>query len=121
MARVLICVMRPRRVLGALSVFTRGAPAGGVRNNTGSPRGHDLPAGAGNALGGFLPRRASPVAGLVSLPAAGNVRYWTNSGQRWILARDGLSANDPSATFAVRCGNSFDAGFSPYQNTRLSR
>ena len=22
------------------------------------------------------------------------VRYWTNSGQRWILARDGLSAND---------------------------
>ena len=22
------------------------------------------------------------------------VRYWGNSGQRWILARDGLSAND---------------------------
>jgi hypothetical protein len=23
------------------------------------------------------------------------VGYWSNSGQRWILARDGLSANDP--------------------------
>jgi hypothetical protein len=44
-----------------------------------------------------------------------------NSGQRWILARDGLSAFDPSATLAVRCGNGFDAGFSPYQSTRLSR
>jgi hypothetical protein len=37
------------------------------------------------------------------------------------LARDGLSAFDPSATLAVHCGNSFDAGFSPYQITRLSR
>jgi hypothetical protein len=43
------------------------------------------------------------------------------SGQRWILARDGLSAFDPTATLAVHCGNGFDAGFSPYQSTRLSR
>src|SRR5450759_4660699 len=43
------------------------------------------------------------------------------SGQRWILACDGLSAFDPSATLAVHCGNGFDAGFSPYQSTRLSR
>jgi hypothetical protein len=42
-----------------------------------------------------------------------NVRYWSNNGQSWILARYGLSANDPTATFAVRCGNGFDAGFSP--------
>jgi hypothetical protein len=27
--------------------------------------------------------------------AAPDVRYWSNSGQNWILARDGLSANDP--------------------------
>jgi hypothetical protein len=32
-----------------------------------------------------------------------------------------LSANDPTATLAVHCGNGFDAGFSPYQSTRLSR
>jgi hypothetical protein len=44
-----------------------------------------------------------------------------NSGQTWILAGDGLSANDPSATLAVHCGNGFDAGFSPYQSTHLSR
>ena len=50
-----------------------------------------------------------------------NVRYWSNSGQRWILACDGLSAFDPTATLAVHCGNGFDAGFSPYQSTRLSR
>ena len=43
------------------------------------------------------------------------------SGQRWILARDGLSAFDPTATLAVRCSNGFDAGFSPYQSARLSR
>jgi hypothetical protein len=43
------------------------------------------------------------------------------SGQRWILASNGLSAFDPTATFAVHCGNRFDAGFSPYQSTRLSR
>jgi hypothetical protein len=28
---------------------------------------------------------------------------------------------DPTATLAVHCGNGFDAGFSPYQSTRLSR
>src|ERR1039458_9349436 len=43
------------------------------------------------------------------------------SGQKWILAQDGLSAYDPTATLAVHCGNGFDAGFSPYQSTRLSR
>jgi hypothetical protein len=32
-----------------------------------------------------------------------------------------LSAFDPTATLAVHCGNGFDAGFSPYQSTRLSR
>jgi len=42
------------------------------------------------------------------------------SGQRSILARDGLSANDPT-TLAVHSGNGFDAGFSPYQSTRLNR
>jgi hypothetical protein len=31
------------------------------------------------------------------------------------------SLHDPSATLAVHCGNGFDAGFSPYQSTRLSR
>src|ERR1035437_6083418 len=46
------------------------------------------------------------------------VRYWGNSGQRWILAGDRLSAFDPSATLAVHSGNGFDAGFSPYQDTR---
>ena len=35
------------------------------------------------------------------------------SGQRSILAGAGLSANDPSATLAVHCGNGFDAGFGP--------
>jgi hypothetical protein len=44
-----------------------------------------------------------------------------NSGQRWIIGRYGLSAFDPSATLAVHCGNDFDAGFSPYRSTRLSR
>jgi hypothetical protein len=43
------------------------------------------------------------------------------SGQKWILARVGLFANDPTATLGVHCGNGFDAGFSPYQITRLSR
>jgi hypothetical protein len=38
----------------------------------------------------------------------------------WILARVGLSANDPTATLAVRCGKGFDAG-GPYLNTRLNR
>jgi hypothetical protein len=44
-----------------------------------------------------------------------------NNGQTSILACDGLSAFDPSATLAVHCGNGFVAGFSPYQSTRLSR
>jgi hypothetical protein len=43
------------------------------------------------------------------------------SGQRWIFGRDGLSAYDPTATLAVHCGNGFNAGFSLYQSTRLSR
>jgi hypothetical protein len=43
------------------------------------------------------------------------------SGQIWLLARDGLSAFDPSATSAVHCGNGFDAGFSPYRSAPLSR
>src|ERR1017187_3929728 len=42
-----------------------------------------------------------------------NVRYWGYSRHSWILACDGLSANDPTATLAVHCGNGFDAGFSP--------
>ena len=32
-----------------------------------------------------------------------------------------MSVNDPKRTLAVRCGNGFDAGFSPYQSARLSR
>jgi hypothetical protein len=43
------------------------------------------------------------------------------SGQRGILARDGLSAYDRTATLAVHCGNGFDAGFTPYQSARLNR
>jgi hypothetical protein len=49
------------------------------------------------------------------------LRRQSNSGQSWILASDCLSAFDPSATLAVHCGNGFDAGFSPYRSTRLSR
>jgi hypothetical protein len=37
------------------------------------------------------------------------------------LALPASAAIDPTATLAVRCGNGFDAGFSPYQSTRLSR
>jgi hypothetical protein len=48
-------------------------------------------------------------------------RYWTNNGQILILAGDGLSAFDPTATLAVHCGNGFDAGFGLYQNTCLRR
>jgi hypothetical protein len=44
-----------------------------------------------------------------------------NSGQPWILARDGLSANDPKRTLVAHCGNGFDAGFSLYRSARLSR
>jgi hypothetical protein len=43
------------------------------------------------------------------------------SGQRCILALDGLSAYDLTATLAVHCGNGFDASFSPYQSACLSR
>jgi putative copper resistance protein D len=32
-----------------------------------------------------------------------------------------MSAYDPKRTLAVHCGNGFDAGFSPYQSTRLNR
>jgi hypothetical protein len=48
-----------------------------------------------------------------------NVRYWLNSGKHMLALS--FSGFDPTATFTVRCGNSFDAGFSPYQSTRLSR
>jgi hypothetical protein len=39
---------------------------------------------------------------------------------------DSLKVLDPKrpireATLAVHCGNGFDAGFSPYRSTRLSR
>jgi hypothetical protein len=44
-----------------------------------------------------------------------------HSGHCWILARIASVAIDPTATSAVHCGNGFDAGFSPYQITRLSR
>jgi hypothetical protein len=42
------------------------------------------------------------------------------SGQKWILARNRLSANDPTATFSVHCGNNFGVGFSHYQSTSLN-
>jgi len=32
-----------------------------------------------------------------------------------------ISQSDPTATLAVHCGNGFDAGFNPYQSTRLNR
>jgi hypothetical protein len=38
----------------------------------------------------------------------------------WLWPQMGRSRNDPSATFAVHCGNGFDAG-QPYQSTHLSR
>jgi hypothetical protein len=47
-------------------------------------------------------------------------RYRTNNGQRWISARVGYDAIDPTATLAVHCGNGFDAGFDPYQSARLN-
>jgi len=53
--------------------------------------------------------------------AAKLVAYWTNSDQIWDLVSVGNDANDPTATLAVHCGNGFDAGFSPYQSTRLNR
>ena len=51
----------------------------------------------------------------------GFVGYWTNNGQRAALGRNRYAAIDPTATLAVHCGNGFDAGFGPYQSTRLSR
>jgi hypothetical protein len=50
--------------------------------------------------------------------------FWSllgHSGHWAALALNGSVANDPTATFAVHCGNVFDAGFSPYQSTRLNR
>jgi hypothetical protein len=49
------------------------------------------------------------------------VCYWGNNGQKSALGLNGLSANDPTATLDLQCGNGFDAGFSPYQSTRMSR
>jgi hypothetical protein len=49
------------------------------------------------------------------------VAYWTNNGQKAALGLDLSAAIDPTATLAVHCGNGFDAGFSLYQSTRLSR
>jgi hypothetical protein len=43
------------------------------------------------------------------------------SGQRSILACDGLPANDPKRTLALHCDIGFGAGFSPYRSPRLSR
>ena len=37
------------------------------------------------------------------------------------LAPRAPSIHDPTATLAVHCGNGFDADFSPYRSTRLSR
>src|SRR5450759_2744026 len=48
-------------------------------------------------------------------------RFRTIADKGGLLARDGLSVFDPTATLAVHFGNGFDAGFSPYQSTRLSR
>jgi hypothetical protein len=48
------------------------------------------------------------------------VRYWGNNGQTANFSPDGLSADDPTATLAVHCGNGFDAGFDPYQSARLN-
>jgi hypothetical protein len=44
-------------------------------------------------------------------PAPEFVAYWTNNGQKAALGLDLSAAIDPTATFAVHCGNGFDAGF----------
>jgi len=44
-----------------------------------------------------------------------HVRIWESPEVKF------LRATRPTATLAVHCGNGFDAGFSPYQSTRLSR
>ena len=56
----------------------------------------------------FLVRQRSPL--LVSLLGV----------KRTYLIALHMSAFDPKRTLAVRCGNGFDAGFSPYQSARLS-
>ena len=72
-------------------------------------------------------RTQKTISGIVQPSASGAVSrarvcpLSDNSGQRWTLACDGLSAFDPKRTLAVHCGTRFDAGFSPYQSTRLSR
>jgi hypothetical protein len=48
-------------------------------------------------------------------------RYWRHSRHWPTLALIASVAIDPTATLAVHCGNGFDAGFSLYQSTRLSR
>src|SRR5450759_3490609 len=52
-------------------------------------------------------------------PALG--RYWSNNGHWPGLARNASVVNDPKRTLAVQCSNGFDADFSPFQSTRLSR
>jgi hypothetical protein len=47
------------------------------------------------------------------------VEITDQSGQRLILAGDGLSAYNPKRTLGVHRGNDIDADFSPYQCTRL--
>jgi len=49
------------------------------------------------------------------------VAYWTNNGQKAALGLDLSAAIDPTTTLAVHCGDGFNAGFSPYRTTRLSR
>jgi hypothetical protein len=58
---------------------------------------------------------------LRSLRCKKSGRYWSNNGQRAVLGLNGYAAIDPTAALAVHCGNGFDAGFSPYRSTRLSR
>src|ERR1700730_17703458 len=41
--------------------------------------------------------------------------------ERTYLGPAPRSESDPTATLAVHRGNGFDAGFSPYQSTRLTR
>jgi hypothetical protein len=53
-----------------------------------------------------------------------NLRQLTGqSGREMGCGADAFGAqiDHPSATLAVHCGNGFDAGFSPYQSTCLSR
>ena len=49
------------------------------------------------------------------------VSYWISNGQKAALGLDLSAAIDPKRSLAVHCGNALDAGFSPYQSTRLSR